>query len=98
MPFDRQVLAARTRLLADALAVEAPGTSTEVRIPPFAVVRCIEDPRHTRGTPPNVVESDPLTWVRLATGRAQWAAAVENAQVKASGERADLVEVLPIPG
>ncbi|MCX5199892.1 maleylpyruvate isomerase family mycothiol-dependent enzyme [Streptomyces sp. NBC_00237] len=98
VPFDRQALAACTRVLADALAVKAPGASTEVRIPPFAVVQCIEGPRHTRGTPPNVVETDPLTWIRLATGRTQWADAIEKAQVRASGERADLVGVLPILG
>ncbi|MFD3512511.1 sterol carrier family protein [Streptomyces sp. NPDC058657] len=96
--FDRQALAACTRLLADALAVKAPGASTEVRIPPYAVVQCVEGPRHTRGTPPNVVETDPLTWIRLATGRTQWADALEDAQVRASGERADLVGVLPIMG
>ncbi|MFI5805755.1 sterol carrier family protein [Streptomyces sp. NPDC051561] len=96
--FDRQALAACTRVLADALAVKAPGASTEVRIPPYAVVQCIEGPRHTRGTPPNVVETDPLTWIRLATGRTQWADALEKAQVMASGERADLVGVLPIMG
>ncbi|MFJ6696896.1 sterol carrier family protein [Streptomyces sp. NPDC091272] len=98
VPFDRQALAACTRLLADALAVKAPGASTEVRIPPYAVVQCVEGPRHTRGTPPNVVETDPLTWIRLATGRTQWADAIEEAQVRASGERADLVGVLPIMG
>ena len=69
IPYDRQALAACTRLLADALAAKAPGGSTEVRIPPYAVVQCVEGPRHTRGTPPNVVETDPLTWIRLATGR-----------------------------
>ncbi|MEU8891222.1 sterol carrier family protein [Streptomyces sp. NPDC048442] len=98
VPFDRQALAACTRLLADALAVKAPGASTEVRIPPYAVVQCIEGPRHTRGTPSNVVETDPLTWIRLATGRTQWADAIKEAQVSASGERADLVGVLPIMG
>ncbi|WP_433546799.1 sterol carrier family protein [Streptomyces sp. CA-294286] len=98
VPFDRQALAACTRLLADALAAKAPGASTEVRIPPFAVVQCVEGPRHTRGTPPNVVETDPLTWIRLATGRTQWAEEIANGQVRASGERADLVGVLPIMG
>ena len=72
IPYDRQALAACTRLLADALAAKAPGASTEVRIPPYAVVQCVEGPRHTRGTPPNVVETDPLTWIRLATGRMAW--------------------------
>ncbi|MGY0492822.1 sterol carrier family protein [Streptomyces sp. WG-D5] len=96
IPYDRQALAACTRVLADALATKAPGASTEVRIPPFAVVQCVEGPRHTRGTPPNVVETDPLTWIRLATGRLPWATAVADAQVSASGERADLAELLPI--
>ncbi|MFJ9381054.1 sterol carrier family protein [Streptomyces sp. NPDC101455] len=98
IPFDRQALAACTRLLADALAVKAPGGSTEVRIPPYAVVQCVEGPRHTRGTPPNVVETDPLTWLRLATGRTRWNDAVEEAKVSASGERADLSGLLPIMG
>ncbi|MET8248327.1 sterol carrier family protein [Streptomyces sp. NPDC005202] len=96
VPYDRQALAACTRLLADALAVKAPGASTEVRIPPYAVVQCVEGPRHTRGTPPNVVETDPLTWIRLATGRAAWKDAVAEAEVSASGERADLGELLPL--
>ncbi|MCZ9347364.1 sterol carrier family protein, partial [Streptomyces sp. TRM76130] len=60
VPHDRQALAAATRLLADSLALKAPGGATEVRIPPYAVVQCVEGPRHTRGTPPNVVETDPL--------------------------------------
>ncbi|GAB2733068.1 maleylpyruvate isomerase family mycothiol-dependent enzyme [Streptomyces bullii] len=96
VPYDRQALAACTRLLADALAARAPGGSTEVRIPPYAVVQCVEGPRHTRGTPPNVVETDPLTWVRLATGRLTWREAVDNAEVRASGERADLSAYLPV--
>jgi uncharacterized protein (TIGR03083 family) len=96
VPYDRQALAACTRLLADALAVKAPGGSTEVRIPPYAVVQCVEGPRHTRGTPPNVVETDPLTWIRLATGRVAWKDAVAEAKVAASGERADLGGLLPV--
>ncbi|MHC3471132.1 maleylpyruvate isomerase family mycothiol-dependent enzyme [Streptomyces sp. 7R007] len=96
IPYDRQALAACTRLLADALAAKAPGGSTEVRIPPYAVVQCVEGPRHTRGTPPNVVETDPLTWMRLATGRLAWKDAIEEAKVGASGERADLSAFLPV--
>ncbi|MFJ8566551.1 sterol carrier family protein [Streptomyces sp. NPDC093514] len=96
IPIERQALAACTRLLADALALKAPGGSVEVRVPPFAVVQCIEGPRHTRGTPPNVVETDPLTWIRLATGRTGWAAALDEAHVRASGERADLSALLPL--
>ncbi|MET9141952.1 maleylpyruvate isomerase family mycothiol-dependent enzyme [Streptomyces parvulus] len=98
IPLDRQALAAATRLLADALAARAPGASTEVRIPPYAVVQCVEGPRHTRGTPPNVVETDPLTWVRLAAGRLTWKDAVAGAKLSASGERADLGALLPLLG
>ncbi|MHC5702662.1 maleylpyruvate isomerase family mycothiol-dependent enzyme [Streptomyces sp. PKU-MA01144] len=96
LPYERQALAASVRLLADALAVKAPGGSVELRIPPYAVVQCVEGPRHTRGTPPNVVETDPLTWLRLATGREGWAAAREAARVSASGERSDLSALLPV--
>ncbi|MGP3984022.1 sterol carrier family protein [Streptomyces sp. KR80] len=95
---DRHALATVTRMLADALAVKAPGGSVEVRIPPFAVVQCVAGPRHTRGTPSNVVETDPLTWIRLATGRKSWAAARDTAEVSASGERADLSDHLPVLG
>ncbi|MFF2572929.1 sterol carrier family protein [Streptomyces sp. NPDC058084] len=98
IPYDRQALAACTRLLADALAAKAPGGAVEVRVPPFAVVQCVEGPRHTRGTPPNVVETDPLTWARLATGRAAWATELDAARVRASGERADLAGLLPLMG
>ncbi|MER8028664.1 sterol carrier family protein [Streptomyces bauhiniae] len=98
VPQDRHALAAATRLLADALAAKAPGGSTEVRVPPYAVVQCVEGLRHTRGTPPNVVETGPLTWVRLATGRLTWADALARAEVSASGERADLSGLLPLGG
>ncbi|MCZ2523815.1 sterol carrier family protein [Streptomyces sp. HB2AG] len=95
-PHDRQALAAVVRLLADGLAEQAPGGSVEVRVPPFAVVQCVQGPKHTRGTPPNVVETDPLTWIRLATGRLDWEQALREHSVSASGERADLGGVLPV--
>ncbi|MFD4371603.1 sterol carrier family protein [Streptomyces sp. NPDC058486] len=98
IPYDRQALAACTRLLADALAAKAPGGAVELRIPPYAVVQCVEGPRHTRGTPPNVVETDPLTWIRLATGRTRWADELDAARIAASGERADLTGLLPLMG
>ncbi|MFI1303989.1 maleylpyruvate isomerase family mycothiol-dependent enzyme [Streptomyces sioyaensis] len=96
IPLDRQALAATTRLLADVLADRAPGGSVELRIPPFAVVQCVAGPKHTRGTPPNVVETDPLTWIRLATGRMSWAEARDAATVSASGERSDIGGYLPL--
>ncbi|MFJ9606352.1 sterol carrier family protein [Kitasatospora sp. NPDC101176] len=95
-PHDRQAVAAVTRLLADAFADRAPGGAVELRIPPYAVVQAVEGPRHTRGTPPNVVETDPLTWIRLATGRADWVREVDTAAVSASGERSDLRGHLPV--
>jgi uncharacterized protein (TIGR03083 family) len=98
VPLDRQALAAVTRLLADALAAKAPGGSVELRVPPFAVVQCVPGPKHTRGTPPNVVETDPLTWIRLATGRVPWAAATADARITASGDRSDLSGLLPVLG
>jgi hypothetical protein len=67
-------------------------------VPPVAAVQCVDGPRHTRGTPPNVVETDPVTWVRLATGRLGWADAVRSAKVVASGLRADLDGYLPLVG
>jgi hypothetical protein len=84
------------RYLLEELADRAPGTSVEVRVPPFGVCQCIEGPRHTRGTPPNVIETDPATWLDLATGRIGWDAAVGNGRVLASGSRADLSDWLPL--
>lgn len=79
------------------LANMAPGHSVEVRIPPFAAVQCIEGPRHTRGTPPNVVETDPHTWLRLATGLLSWEDALNNNLLSASGNRAaEVAHWLPI--
>jgi hypothetical protein len=84
------------RYLLETLAAQAPGRSVEVRVPPVAAVQCVPGPRHTRGTPPNVVETDPLTWFRLATGRLGWAEAVDSGGVRASGARADLSSYLPL--
>jgi Bacterial SCP ortholog len=74
----------------------APGRSVEVRVPPFGAVQCVAGLRHTRGTPPNVVETDALTWVMLATGRTKWADAVADGAVRASGPRTDLAQYLPV--
>ena len=92
----RVELAQAVRLSLRTLAQVAPGRTVEVRVPPFAAVQCIPGPRHTRGTPPNVVETDPKTWLELATGRALWVAAIADARVAASGSRADLSAWLPL--
>jgi uncharacterized SCP-like protein len=92
----REALRSAVRYLLLVLAEQVPGKSVEVRVPPVAAVQCIPGVRHTRGTPPNVVETDPVTWIRLATGRLNWAAAVASGQVHASGSRSDLSPFLPI--
>jgi uncharacterized protein (TIGR03083 family) len=99
----RGALARCTRTLAAILAGRHPGRSVEVRVPPYAAVQCAiggpsgdPGPTHTRGTPPNVVETDPVSFLRLATGRTTWAEAVGEGAVHASGLRANLSGVLPI--
>lgn len=93
---DSKVLATAVRFLLEELAEVAPGNSVEVRVPPLGATQCIEGPRHTRGTPPNVVEMKPEIWFALATGQMQWAEAIAGAHVIASGVRADISEVLPL--
>jgi uncharacterized protein (TIGR03083 family) len=93
---DRDALKIAVKALLAALAVRAPGKSVEVRVPPFGAVQVVEGIRHTRGTPPNVVETDALTWVRLAAGRVNWEVAVESGAVRASGDRSDLGNLLPL--
>lgn len=78
------------------LQEKAPGASVEVRVPPYAAVQVIEGVRHTRGTPPAVVETDAETWLALATGEIAWQAALDEGKVRASGERTDLSVHLPL--
>lgn len=84
---ERTALARAVRLTARVLAAVAPGASVEVRIPPFVAVQCISGPRHTRGTPPNVVETDPRTWLLLSTGQLGFDAAIDSGLVSVSGSR-----------
>jgi len=93
---DRTTLATAVRYLLQVLADGAPGNSVEVRVPPFGAVQCIEGPGHTRGTPPNVVETDALTWLEIAAGTRDWAAAVSAGRILASGSRADLSALVPL--
>lgn len=87
-----------TKELAKALAARHPGKSVEVRVPPYAAVQCLEGPRHTRGTPPNVVETDAVTFLRLVCGRERWADVARAGRLSASGERSDLSGILPLLG
>ena len=88
---DRTALKLACRGLAQELAARVPGRTVELRIPPYAAVQCVPGPRHTRGTPPNVVEVRPAAWVQLACGRLSWAEAAADGRLQASGERAGLL-------
>lgn len=91
---DEQRVAVKASLAA--LVDRAPGRSVEVRIPPFAAVQVVEGSRHRRGTPPAVVETEPVTWLGLALGELEWNEAIASGRVKASGERSDLSGYLPL--
>ncbi len=93
----RPVLGAAVKTAARWLAQQVPGRSVELRVPPHVAVQLVPGPRHTRGTPPNVVETDAATWLRLATGEVTWDEAVASGAVSASGNRADLAAHLPLP-
>lgn len=94
---DRATLAAAVRQSARTVAQLAPGASVEVRVPPFVAVQCIPGPRHTRGTPPNVVEMSPRVWLELVTGMVSFDAAVASGDVAASGSRAaEVAQLLPL--
>lgn len=84
------------RYLLEELAERAPGNSVEVRVPPFGVTQCVQGPRHTRGTPSNVIEMSAETWLALASGEIGWKAALEAGRVSASGSRASLDGLLPL--
>jgi len=77
------------------LAEIYPGKAIEVRIPPYAAVQCGDGPKHTRGTPPNVIEMDAHTWLQLVNGNKLWADAYSEGLINASGVRADLSHLLP---
>jgi uncharacterized protein (TIGR03083 family) len=96
VPLDPAALGIAVRMLTGILAERVPGHSVELRVPPYAAVQCVAGPRHTRGTPPNVVEVEPVTWIELATGRSSWAEALGSGRLRASGDRADISEHLPV--
>ena len=93
---DPSQVATAVRYLLEELSSRAPGNTVEVRVPPFGAVQCVEGPRHTRGTPPNVVEMAPAVWFDLAVGRLGWDQAVSAGQIHASGTRAEIKGLLPL--
>ena len=92
----RDQLALATRYLLQRFEQAQPGHTVEVRVPPFGAVQAVEGPRHTRGTPPNVVELAPEDWVRLATGNLSWDALSADARISASGTRSNISDLLPL--
>jgi Bacterial SCP ortholog len=94
---ERSVVRAAVKGSLAAIAAAAPGRSVEVRVPPFGAVQCISGPRHGRGTPPNVVEAGPRTWLALVTGTLTWEEARESGALIASGTRsAEVSRLLPL--
>jgi hypothetical protein len=93
---DRRTTTTAVRFTLEELAAVTPGNAVEVRVPPAGAVQAVAGPRHTRGTPPNVVETDVETWLALATGRAAWSDVMAAGRVHASGDRADLSPWLPL--
>ena len=93
----RPVVASAVRASLRTLESLAPGRSVEVRVPPFGAVQCVEGPHHTRGTPPNVVETDAATWLALALGRRGWPESVADGHLRVSGHRAgEIARWLPV--
>jgi hypothetical protein len=95
-PEDTAALRLLTKHYLALLSSRHPGRSVEVRVPPYAAVQCVGGARHSRGTPPAVVETDAPTWVRLARGEVTWSDAVADGTVSASGQRSDLSALLPL--
>ena len=95
----RSDLAGGARTVCLLLAVRYPGGTVELRIPPVAAVQLGigERGRHTRGTPPNVVQMDAVTLLRLGGGSLTWDEALATHLVRASGIRADLATLWPLP-
>lgn len=93
---ERRTVTTAVRFTLEEIADVAPGHAVEVRVPPWGAVQCVEGPRHTRGTPPNVVETDPETWLGLVCGLVTWQDAVADGRVSASGDRADISHLLPL--
>lgn len=93
---DRAEVADAVRTTLAWFAQQHPGRSVEIRVPPYSAAQAIEGPRHTRGTPPNTVETDPLTWLGLVAGVVDFGSAVADGRIRASGTRADLSALLPL--
>lgn len=92
----RDDVALAVRYSLQLLRERAPGNSVEVRVPPYGAAQVVEGPRHTRGTPPAVIEVSPRQWLELVCGERDFAEAVNDGVVRASGLRTDLQAFLPL--
>lgn len=92
----RSTVATAVRYSLEEVAARAPGNSVEVRVPPYGVTQCVQGPRHTRGTPPSVIECDAATWLAMVSGQLSWTDALGSGRAAASGLRADLSDLLPL--
>ena len=90
--------ASSVRYTLQLLRHRAPGSSVEVRVPPWGAVQAIEGTTHTRGTPPAVVEMSPQVWLELVTGSHTFENAVAAGLIHASGERSNLSAWFPLVG
>ncbi|AXE55191.1 sterol carrier family protein [Aurantimicrobium sp. MWH-Uga1] len=93
---ERNDVATAVRYLLQLVTDCAPGHTVELRVPPFGAIQCVEGPEHTRGTPPNVVEMDPATWIAIATGQQTWSEAYDQGKISASGVRSDVSYLFPL--
>lgn len=89
-------LATAVRFLLEELGTNHPGNAVEVRVPPFGAVQCVAGPVHKRGTPGNVVEMDPVSWLELALGSQGFDELAGQGKLQASGNRSDLAGLFPI--
>lgn len=92
----RATVATAVRFTLQLLEARAPGQAVEVRVPPFGAVQILPGTTHRRGTPPAVVEMSAEVWLALAVGFLPWSTAISRGLVTASGNRADLGELLPL--
>ena len=93
-PPPRSAIAHAVRLSVTYLSHLAPGHAVEVRVPPSPPPNVLPALDNTRGTPPNVVETDPATWLRLVTGLDT---ITDNPAVTSSGTRAgEVADWLPL--
>ncbi|WP_296182612.1 sterol carrier family protein [uncultured Mobiluncus sp.] len=92
----RATVATAVRFTLQLLEARAPGQAVEVRVPPFGAVQILPGTTHRRGTPPAVVEMPAEVWLALAVGGLSWSTAISQGLVAASGNRADLGELLPL--